>query len=387
MSPDFLYRIDLVDAPKSATHSVTLKTSGGPSGQPLSSYALASRLSYFLWSSMPDEELLGHAAAGDLHRLNVLLAQTRRMLKDQKARALATEFGGNWLDFRHFETNNTVDRDRFPTFNNDLREAMFQEPVRFIQDVINNDRSVLDMLFGKYTFVNAVLAKHYGMPEVKGNEDTWIRVDNADSYERGGLLPMAVFLTQNSPGLRTSPVKRGYWVVRRVLGEVIPPPPPVVPELPQDEAKSDMPLRDMLAKHRANPVCASCHARFDVFGLAFEGYGPVGEARTKDLAGRPVDINAVFPSGSQGAGVEGVRTYSREHRQTDFVDNLSRKLLAYALNRSLQLSDESIIERMETGLLSNGYRFNWLVETIATSPQFLNKRNPDSRETPNRKGD
>ena len=398
MSPDFLYRIDLVDAPKSATHSVTLKTSGGPSGQPLSSYALASRLSYFLWSSMPDEELLGHAAAGDLHRLNVLLAQTRRMLKDQKARALATEFGGNWLDFRHFETNNTVDRDRFPTFNNDLREAMFQEPVRFIQDVINNDRSVLDMLFGKYTFVNAVLAKHYGMPEVKGNEDTWIRVDNADSDERGGLLPMAVFLTQNSPGLRTSPVKRGYWVVRRVLGEVIPPPPPVVPELPQDEAKSDMPLRDMLAKHRANPVCASCHARFDVFGLAFEGYGPVGEARTKDLAGRPVDINAVFPGGSQGAGVEGVRTYIREHRQTDFVDNLSRKLLAYALNRSLQLSDESIIERMETGLPADEYRFNWLVETIVTSPQFLNKRNPDSRpapnrssnnsrETPNKKGD
>src|SRR5258706_2645052 len=148
MSTDFLYRIDLVDAPKSATHSVTLKTSGGPSGQPLSSYALASRLSYFLWSSMPDEELLGHAAAGDLHRLNVLLAQTRRMLKDQKARALATEFGGNWLDFRHFETNNTVDRDRFPTFSNDMSEAMFQEPVRFIQDVINNDRSVLNSVFG-----------------------------------------------------------------------------------------------------------------------------------------------------------------------------------------------------------------------------------------------
>lgn len=392
MSPDFLYRIDLVDPPKSAIRSVSLNTSENALARPLSSYALASRLSYFLWSSMPDDELLGHAAAGDLHRPNVLLAQTRRMLKDPRARAMAAEFGGNWLDFRRFETINTVDRDRFPSFNHELREAMFQEPVRFIQDVINHNRSVLDMLFGNHTFVNGVLARHYGMPDVKTQEaskgeDTWIRVDDAASYQRGGLLPMAVFLTQNAPGLRTSPVKRGYWIVRRVLGEVIPAPPPVVPELPQDEARSDLPIRDMLAKHRSNPVCASCHARFDSFGLAFEGYGPVGEARTKDLAGRPVVTDAVFPGGSQGAGVEGVRTYIREHRQAAFVDNLSRKLLAYALNRSLHLSDESIIERMETGLPANEYRFNWLVETIVTSHQFLNKRNPDSRETPNRKGD
>ena len=184
---------------------------------------------------------------------------------------------------------------------------MFEEPIRFIEDVIHNDRSVLDLIYGNYTFVNPVLAKHYGMPEVKGGEDHWVRVDDAGQYERGGLLPMAVFLTENSPGLRTSPVKRGNWVVRRVLGEAIPPPPPVVPELPSDEAKSDLPMRDMLARHRANPVCAACHARFDSFGLAFEGYGPVGEARTKDLGGRPVDANAVFPGGSQGAGFEGVR--------------------------------------------------------------------------------
>ena len=177
---------------------------------------------------------------------------------------------------------------------------MFEEPIRFVEDVIRNDRSVLDLLYGNYTFVNPVLAKHYGMPEVAGGADHWVRVDDAGNYGRGGLLPMAVFLTQNAPGLRTSPVKRGYWVVRRVLGEIIPPPPPVVPELPQDEAKTDLPLRDMLAQHRANPVCAACHARFDSFGLAFEGYGPVGEARTKDLAGRPVDTQAVFPGGSQG---------------------------------------------------------------------------------------
>jgi len=170
-------------------------------------------------------------------------------------------------------------------------------------------------------------------------------------------------------------------VVRRVLGEVIPPPPPVVPELPADEAKSDLPLREMLAQHRSNPVCAACHARFGVVGMAFEGYGPVGEARSKDLAGRPVDVATVFPGGSQGSGFEGVSTYIREHRQQDFVDNLSRKLLAYALDRSLQLSDEAIVERMESRLPANQYRFNTLVETIVASPQFLNKRNYDSRQT------
>src|SRR5205814_4282290 len=145
--------------------------------------------------------------------------------------------------------------------------------------------------------------------------------------------------TQNSPGVRTSPVTRGSWVVQKVLGIKIPPPPPVVPELPSDESKSDLPVRQMLAQHRANPVCAACHARFDSFGLAFEGYGPVGERRDKDLAGRPVDTRAVFPGGSQGAGFEDLQAYIRAHRQKDFLDNLSRKLLAYALGRSLLLSD------------------------------------------------
>ena len=385
MSPDFLYRFDLVDttttSSRSAIRTAALKTSAGTPSRPLTSYALASRLSYFLWSSMPDDELLRHAAAGDLQRPDVLLAQTRRMLKDSRVRGLATEFTGNWLDFRHFETNNSVDRERFPSFNNELREAMFQEPIRFIEDAVHNDRSVLDLLYGNYTFVNPVLAKHYGMPEVKGSADTWVRVDDAGQYGRGGLLPMAVFLTQNSPGLRTSPVKRGHWVVQRVLGETIPPPPPVVPELPNDESKMDLPVRDMLAKHRENPVCSACHARFDSFGLAFEGYGPVGGARTKDLAGRPVDTNVTYPGGAQGTGFEGLQAFIREHRQKEFVDSLSRKLLAYALNRSLQFSDESLIERMETRLAAKEYRFHSLVETIVTSPQFLNKRIPDLRET------
>ena len=370
MSPDFCYRFDLQPATSTKSPAV-------PAGRPLSGYALASRLSYFLWSSMPDSELLARAAAGDLQNREVLIAQTRRLLKDGRARGLATEFAGNWLDFRRFEQHNAVDRERFPEFNNALRQAMFEEPVRFMENLIQKDGSVLDLLYANYTFVNPVLAKHYGMPEVKGGDDTWLRVNNAGKYGRGGILPMSVFLTQNSPGLRTSPVKRGYWVVRRVLGEVIPPPPPTVPELPVDEAKSELPLRDMLARHRENPACASCHARFDSFGLAFEGYGPVGEARTRDLADRPVDIHAVFPGGSQGDGFTGVQTYIRLHRQAGYLDNLCRKLLVYALNRSLLLSDEPLIEQMQTNLAANGYRFSALVETVATSPQFLNRRNPD----------
>ena len=367
MSPKFCYRIDL--APARSAPAVSQSK-----GAPLTPTALASRLSYFLWSSMPDAELIAHATSGDLTQPGVLLAQTRRMLQDARTRGLATEFAGNWLDFRRFEAHNSVDRGRFPSFDNDLRQAMFEEPVRFIEDVIRNGRSVLDMLYGDYTFANPVLAKHYGMPEIKGSNEKWIRVDNATRYGRGGIIPMSVFLTQNSPGLRTSPVKRGYWVVRRVLGEQIPPPPPTVPELPTDESKAELPLRAMLAKHRDNAACASCHARFDSFGLVFEGYGPIGERRGEDLAGRPVDATAEFPGGAKGAGVEGVQAFIRNYRQKDFIDNLCRKLLAYSFGRSLILSDEPVIDRMKSNLVANGYRFSALVETIVATPQFLNKR-------------
>src|SRR5262245_6112059 len=379
-SPDFLYRVDLVDdgpraSAKSANTSRTRAGATAPTGRrPLSGYALANRLSYFLWSSMPDEELLSHAKDDDLSKPAVLTAQVRRMLKDDRAHGLATEFGGNWLDFRRFEHHNAVDRGRFPVFTNELREAMFEEPIRFITDLIQNDRSVLDLLYGDYTFVNRVLAEHYGIPATPGASDGWFRVNDARSYGRGGVLPMAVFLTQNAPGLRTSPVKRGYWVARRVLGEVIPPPPPVVPELPRDESKSDLPVRDLLARHREHAACASCHARFDSFGLAFEGYGPVGERRSKDLAGRPVDVQATFPGGSQGAGLDGLESYIRARREKDFLNSLCEKTLVYALGRSLMLSDEPLLEEMRAKLPASGYKISALIETIVASPQFLNKR-------------
>jgi hypothetical protein len=352
--------------------------------RPLSDYALASRLSYFLWASLPDEELLARAAAGDLHEPAVLVAQVRRMLKDKRSLALATEFAGSWLGFRRFEDHNGVDRGRFPVFTNELRQAMYEEPVRFIDDTIRNDGSMLDLLYGKHTFVNKVLAQHYGMQDLRIKTADWVRVDDADRYGRGGLLPMAVFLTQNSPGLRTSPVKRGYWVAKQVLGEVIPPPPPTVPELPGDESKMDLPLRHMLARHRENPACAGCHQRFDGFGLAFEGYGPVGEQRTKDLAGREVDTRAEFPGGGQGTGVAGLIDYIRSRREKDYLDTLCRKVLVYGLGRSLQLSDEPLLEQTRSSFVSEGRRFSTLIESIVVSPQFLNERSSELRA---KKGD
>lgn len=376
MSPDFCYRFDL--APAQVTQTSTKSTA-----RPLTGYALANRLSYFLWSSMPDRELLAHAAAGDLHRPEVMAAQAKRMMQDDRAKGLATEFAGNWLDFRRFQTINSVDRERFPEFNNDLREAMFQEPIHYLQDLLKRDGSVLDLVFGNYTVVNPPLAKFYGMPwpkNVPAKLENWVRVDGADQYARGGILPMAVFLTQNSPGLRTSPVKRGYWVVHRVLGETIPPPPPVVPELPHDEAKMDLPVRQLLEKHRENPTCAGCHAKFDSFGLAFEGYGPVGNSREKDLAGRPVDTKANFPGGTEGTGFAGVRKFIQDKKHAEFVDGLTRKLLAFALNRTLQLSDEPLIEKIDSRLAASGYKISVLVDSIVTSPQFLNKRAPEVRQ-------
>jgi hypothetical protein len=363
LSPHFCYRFDLVEA--------------GAGARPLSDYALASRLSYFLWSSLPDAELLSHAAAGDLHKPDVLKAQARRMLRDPRVRGLATEFGGNWLDFRRFEEHNGVDRQRFPDFTNELRQAMFEEPVRYLVDVAQRNRSVLDLLHGGDTFVNRPLAGHYGMPEPKG-PDEWVHIDDARRYGRGGMLPMAVFLTKNAPGLRTSPVKRGYWVVRRLLGEVIPPPPPAVPELPKDEAKlGELTLPQVLARHRENKSCAACHQRFDSIGLVFEDFGPVGERRTKDLGGRPVQTAATFPDGKDRDGLQGLREYLREKRQDDYLDNLCRKLFSYALGRSLLPSDRQALDEMRMRLAADGYKFGSLIEVIVTSPQFLNKRGRD----------
>ncbi|PHS02683.1 MAG: hypothetical protein COA78_20590 [Blastopirellula sp.] len=371
MSPHFSYRLDLGAARTNE--------------RPLTNLELASRLSYFMWSSMPDQELLQLAESGKLSQPDVLLAQTERMLQDPRVFGLATEFGGQWLDIRQFQDHNSVDRDRFPAFTNELRQAMFEEPIRFLVDVFQQDRSITSLLNANHTFVNRELAQHYGIDHAGITSTEWTRIDDASQYGRGGLLPMSVFLTKNSPGLRTSPVKRGYWVVRRILGEEIPPPPPEVPELPADESKlGDLSLREMLAKHRQIQACAGCHDRFDAVGLVFEQYGPVGEFRELDLGGRPVDASAEFPDGSLGEGLAGLRRYLNESRIDEFQDNLCEKLLSYGLGRTLLPSDDSLLKTMRERLKKENARIGCLIESIVTSPQFLNKRgNEANRQSAN----
>jgi hypothetical protein len=389
MSPKFSFRMDLVmndvagtERPNSEANGNLPTHAGGRAVRPLSDYAIANRLSYFLWASMPDAELLEHAAAGDLDQTDVLKAQARRMLGGARSRNFATEFAGNWLDFRRFEQHNSVDRERFPAFDNELREAMFEEPIRFFLDVVRADRSILDFLYAHDTFVNAPLARHYGIPMGPPDSDTWFHIQNADKFNRGGLLPMAVFLTANSPGLRTSPVKRGNWVVKRILGERIPPPPAIVPELPSDEKSlGKLTLREALAKHRQSEACAGCHSRFDSFGLVFESFGPVGNLRDRDFGGNLVDTLAEFPNGTRGDGLSGLQQYIRGYRQDDYIENFCRKLLAYALGRTLIIPDDLLVKEMRKNLTTNGYRFSSLIDTIVTSPQFLTKRNSEKLAT------
>lgn len=350
----------------------------GDNIQPLSDIELANRLSYFLWSSMPDDQLQAAAASGRLRDPDVLKQQTRRLLSDPKSRRLAIEFGGHWLGFRQFLQHSGVDRTRFTTFDEALRDAMLEEPVRWLTDLLQRNGSVLEMLNARHTFVNRKLAEHYDIPVKDLPEDEWTRVDDADRYGRGGLLPMAVFLTKNSPGLRTSPVKRGFWVVRQLLGEHIPAPPADVPELPEDEAElGELSLREVLQRHRAVESCAGCHRKFDSIGMAFEGFGPIGERRRKDLGGRPIDDAASFPDGRVRRGIDGLRHYLQSEREAEFIDQFCRKLLAFALGRSLQLSDEATIERMRNVLRNDDYRVHGVFEAIVTSPQFLNRRGRD----------
>ncbi len=365
VSPHFFYR---VHSSRPGKH---------PERAPLTDFALASRLSYFLWSSIPDEPLLKAAQAGELRESDGLNQQVRRMIADPRVRRLAIEFGANWLDFRRFESHNAVDRNRFPEFDNQLRQSMFEEPIQFLVDVMQHNRSLSALLYGEHTFANPSLAEHYGFPNTNTDERKWIRFDRAVEFGRGGILPMAAFLTINAPGLRTSPVKRGYWVARRVLGETIPPPPPDVPEIPSDEsALGNLTLPQILAKHREHPNCAACHDRFDSLGLVFEGFGPVGERRTHDLGNRPVSTTAVFPNGQSGKGLAGLKHYIRNEREVDFYRNLCRKLLAYALGRSLQMSDGPLVERMLAKLALSDYRFSVLIESIVSSDQFLMMRKP-----------
>lgn len=367
MSPHFCFRFDLVTSEDR--------------GASLSGPELANRLSYFLWSTMPDKALMKSAQTNDLLKRDVMRDQVHRMLREDRVRGLATEFAGNWLDVRRFEEHNAVDRERFPKFTSELRQAMFEEPIRLFVDVVKNNRSILDLIDADDTFVNAELARHYGMsienavPIDLESADPWFRIADSKQVGRGGLLSMSVFLTKSSPGLRTSPVKRGYWVVKRLLGEHIPAPPPDVPELPKDEAQlGELTLAQVLAKHRDHKSCAGCHQKFDSIGLVFEGYGPTGELRKTDFGGHVVDVTALFPDGKERVGVEGLRDYLLRTRRDEFVTNFCRKLLSYALGRSLLPTDKLTIGSMKQTLANHDYRFGYAIEVIVFSPQFLSKR-------------
>lgn len=360
VSPHFCCRIDLPPA--------------GDTVRPLSDVALASRLSYFLWSSMPDTELMALAKAGRLNDEPTLRQQTRRMLADPKVAGFALEFFGQWLRYRDFLEEESVDRKVFPAFNDELKQAMFEEPTRVIAWLIQHDRPVTDVLYGNGTLVNKPLAQHYGMPYSVAN-DAWQQVDGLDKYGRGGVLGMAVFLTRNSQPQRTSPVKRGFWVVHKILGEHIPAPPNEVPPLPAKETETGgKTIRELLALHTQSQTCARCHRRFDALGLAMEGFDPVGKARGKDLAGRPVDNVVRLPSGDEARGVPEFLQYLRRARNDDFIRTLCRKFLGYALARSLELSDHELLETLERDLREHDYRFATLFETVVCSPQFRNQR-------------
>lgn len=383
MSPHFLYRVPPAPPGKAAAA--------------LSDDALARRLSYFLWSSIPDEGLVKAASEGKLRDDAALRAEVRRMMKDPKIEAFAREFFGQWLRYRDYLATDTIPAGVFSGYDQPLREAMFEEPTRILTHWLQRDASIDELLHGDATFVNDKLAAFYGgaietqykrraeerAAELKQSgqpsanpRDEWHRVEGLRAAGRGGLFGMPVVLARNSAGQRTSPVKRGFWVVHHLLGQHFPPPPADVPELPKSEKESAKTIREMLAQHTTNRSCAMCHVHFDGLGLTMEGFDAVGRSRTKDLAGRPVESVGIMPGGKSFDGVAGLIDYVEKHRRQDFERTLCRKFLGYALGRSVVLSDQPLLHEMEERLKADR-RFSTLFEAVVLSPQFRTQRGRD----------
>jgi hypothetical protein len=380
MSPHFFFHIAAVPP--------------GNGVYPLADDALARRLSYFLWASLPDDELLKAAREGKLQDEQVLRTQVRRMLKDPKMEAFAREFFGQWLRYRDYLSKDAIPTGTFPGYDDALRQAFFEEPTHFITHLIQQNQEVAEVLHGDVTFVNGALAKFYGgsieeqyrklsaeravdlkrrgLPPADPKTD-WYRVEGLRGIGRGGLFGMPIILTTNSAGQRTSPVKRGFWVVHHLLGQHFPPPPADVPELPKTEKDSAKTIREMLAQHTANAQCAMCHVHFDGLGLTLEGFDSIGRSRTKDLAGRTVQTVGSMPGGKNVDGVSGLIDYIENQRRQEFERNLCRKFLGYALGRSVILSDEPLLQEMEKKL-HDERRFSVLFETVVLSPQFRKQR-------------
>ena len=336
---------------------------------------LASRLSYFLWSSAPDDELRQVAAAGQLVQPDILVAQTHRMLRDARTRRLAIEFACQWLHIRDFDQLDEKSERHFPQFT-DLRDDIYEESIRFFADLFRNDGSILNILAADYTFVNESLATLYGIPDVSGSD--WRRVEGVREYGRGGILGLATTLAKQSGASRTSPILRGNWISETLLGERLPKPPQDVPQLPDDEADLDgLTMRQVIEKHTADPACAKCHVRIDPYGFALESYDAIGRLRQQDLGGRPIDTNTTLMDGAQIDGINGLREYLVVTRRNDFLRQFCRKLVGYALGRAVQLSDEPLLNEMMTRLAENDYRFGAAVDTIVLSKQFRMIRGSD----------
>jgi len=357
VSPDFLFRIERL-TPAGAENGI----------QPIGPYALASRLSYFLWSSMPDAALMRAAASGTLRQPPVLAAQVRRMLKDPKASALVENFGGQWLQFRALESS-APDRERFPEFEDYLRLSMRRETELFVDSIVREDRSILDFIDAKYTFLNERLARHYNVPGVTGPEFRRVALTGP---QRGGVITHASVLTVSSYSTRTSPVLRGKWILDNILNAPPPDPPPGVANLDEANVASSASVRQQLEAHRKNATCASCHRRMDPLGFGLENYDAIGAWRTED--GKfPVDSTGTLPDGRTFQTPEELKTILKADREY-FVRALAAKLMTYALGRGLERSDRQTVRVVADRVAAADYRFSSLVLEIVKSPQFQMRR-------------
>ena len=363
VSPNFLFKAETLPLASNPP-------SGAAPDHALSAWELASRLSYFLWSSMPDWKLSQAAADGSLLKPEVLAEQTKRMMADPKASAVAKEFMGQWLAFDGFASHSGVDEKKFPEFTPELRRDLYQETLIFFTKLIREDRPVSDILTGDYTYLNERLAKHYGIPDIKGDEFRQVKVA---AFHRGGLVGMGSVLTKTSRPLRTSPVVRGNWLLQSVLGFSAPPPPPNVPKLNENGIKPSS-LREQLKLHRADKACSVCHDRIDPLGFALESFDPIGRYRPTDDEGGKVDDSAEMKDGTKFAGLDGLRTFLAS-RQDQFAAHFCRKLLGYALGRQVLPTDKALLVKMQEALKNGGSKPSAAVLTIITSRQFLNRRN------------
>jgi hypothetical protein len=348
------------------------KAGAGEKAAPVNDWELATRLSFFLWSSAPDAELRGLAASGKLHEPEVLAAQMRRMVKDARSVRLAREFGCQWLHVRDVATLDEKSERHFPTFVS-LRGDMQEEAERFFADLFQQDRPVLSLINADHAFVNGPMARHYGL---KVTGEGWQRVEGVRAQGRGGILAFAATLAKQSGASRTSPILRGNWLSEVLLGEKLPRPPKDVPILPET-APQGLTERQLIEKHSSDPACARCHQRVDPFGFALEGFDAIGRARSKDAAGLDIDTRTVLPGGMAVDGLNGLRDYLLTRRQDDFLRQFSRKMLGYALGRSVQLSDKPLLDAMVARLKDGEGLVGGALELIVRSPQFREVRGRD----------